>query len=89
MNRGVWDALPSLVESTTVLHMTGQPAFSLPCGWSSNGLPIGLQMVGPQAAEERLLSLAADFQDSSDVCEGPPCASWTDFGGRAGREAIP
>jgi UDP-N-acetylglucosamine--N-acetylmuramyl-(pentapeptide) pyrophosphoryl-undecaprenol N-acetylglucosamine transferase len=28
MNRAVWEALPELVESTTMLHMTGQPAYA-------------------------------------------------------------
>jgi amidase len=53
-------------------NMTGQPAFSLPCGWSSDGLPIGLQIVGPQAAEERLFSLAADFEEARPWASSKP-----------------
>ncbi len=37
--------------------VTGQPALSLPCGWSE-GLPVGLQLAGPSGADERLLAVA-------------------------------
>jgi amidase len=40
----------------------GQPALSLPLGWSEAGLPLGLQLVGPHGAEARLLQLAADLE---------------------------
>jgi amidase len=40
----------------------GQPALSLPLGWSEAGLPLGLQLVGPRGAEARLLQLAADLE---------------------------
>ena len=40
-------------------NLSGHPAVSLPCGWSSDGLPIGLQIVGPWYADRRVLALAA------------------------------
>jgi len=40
-------------------NLSGHPALSLPCGWSSDGLPIGLQIVGPWHADRRVLALAA------------------------------
>ena len=40
----------------------GQPALSLPLGWSRDGLPLGMQVVGPIGAEARLLELAADLE---------------------------
>lgn len=40
----------------------GQPALSLPLGWSPDGLPLGMQFVGPIGGEARLLELAADLE---------------------------
>jgi aspartyl-tRNA(Asn)/glutamyl-tRNA(Gln) amidotransferase subunit A len=39
-------------------NLSGHPAVSLPCGWSSDGLPVGLQIVGPWYADRRVLGLA-------------------------------
>jgi Asp-tRNA(Asn)/Glu-tRNA(Gln) amidotransferase A subunit family amidase len=38
---------------------TGQPTVSIPCAVSDEGLPIGLQFIGPQLGESQLLSAAA------------------------------
>ena len=43
-------------------NLSGHPAISLPCGWSSDGLPIGLQIVGPWYADRRVLALAAHLE---------------------------
>jgi aspartyl-tRNA(Asn)/glutamyl-tRNA(Gln) amidotransferase subunit A len=43
-------------------NLSGHPAISLPCGWSSDGLPIGLQIVGPWHADRRVLALAAHLE---------------------------
>jgi aspartyl-tRNA(Asn)/glutamyl-tRNA(Gln) amidotransferase subunit A len=47
---------------THPFNMTGHPAISIPVGWSGQGLPIGLQIVGPWHAEERLLGIAASLE---------------------------
>jgi len=47
---------------TGVWNMTGQPALSLPAPPSSDGLPIGAQIVAPPDGEPRLLSLAAQLE---------------------------
>lgn len=39
-------------------NLTGQPACSIPCGFSSSGLPIGIQIVGSFHADERVLGVA-------------------------------
>ena len=36
-------------------NLTGQPALSLPCGVAGNGLPVGLQIVGPMHADRLVL----------------------------------
>ena len=43
-------------------NLSGHPAISLPCGWSFDGLPIGLQIVGPWYADRRVLALAARLE---------------------------
>jgi aspartyl-tRNA(Asn)/glutamyl-tRNA(Gln) amidotransferase subunit A len=40
-------------------NLTGHPALSAPAGFTDDGLPVGLQLIGPWFAEERLLGLAA------------------------------
>jgi aspartyl-tRNA(Asn)/glutamyl-tRNA(Gln) amidotransferase subunit A len=43
-------------------NMTRQPAASVPCGLTSAGLPIGLQIVGSLYAEDRVLRAARAFE---------------------------
>lgn len=47
---------------TITLNLSGAPGVSLPCGFSSNGLPIGLQLIGRQFDEARLLSTAHNLE---------------------------
>jgi aspartyl-tRNA(Asn)/glutamyl-tRNA(Gln) amidotransferase subunit A len=44
---------------STVYNLIGLPAASVPCGLSSEGLPMGLQIVGPWQADARVLSIGA------------------------------
>ena len=57
---------PSLAWSpfTYPFNLTGEPAITVPCGWSMEGLPIGLQIVGPRFAEGRVLRAAAAFESA-------------------------
>ena len=48
---------------TFPFNATGQPAISLPNGFSSDGLPIGLQIVGRQNDESGIIALAAQFEE--------------------------
>ncbi len=43
-------------------NLTGQPACSAPCGFTSAGLPAGLQIVGPMHADPLVLRAAAAFE---------------------------
>ena len=47
---------------TPVFNVTGQPAMSVPMGWSPEGLPIGMQFVGRFADENTLFSLAGQLE---------------------------
>lgn len=53
-------------------NLAGIPAISIPCGFTESGLPIGLQFMGPHFAEERLLQIAHQFQESTDFHEKAP-----------------
>jgi len=41
---------------------TGQPAASVPCGFTTDGLPVGLQIVGRWHADSLVLRAAAGFE---------------------------
>ncbi len=45
-------------------NMSEQPAISLNCGWSGEGLPIGLQIVGPRFEDLAVLRLAKFYEDA-------------------------
>jgi len=51
---------------TIAANLAGLPAISLPCGFTKEGLPIGLQLIAPQKEDALLLSYAAAFQKQSD-----------------------
>jgi amidase len=44
------------------ITLTGLPAISVPCGFTSDGLPVGLQLVGRRRAEASVLRAAAAFE---------------------------
>ena len=46
-------------------NLTGVTAISLPCGRSSDGLPIGLQLMAPRFEEARLLQVARAYEAAS------------------------
>ncbi|HKV53029.1 MAG TPA: amidase [Candidatus Binataceae bacterium] len=58
------EATFSWVAYTFPFNSTGQPAISLPNGFTSTGLPIGLQIVGRPADEVGLIALAAAFEEA-------------------------
>jgi aspartyl-tRNA(Asn)/glutamyl-tRNA(Gln) amidotransferase subunit A len=43
-------------------NLTGQPAATVPCGFTSEGLPVGLQIVGRPYADATVLRAAAGFE---------------------------
>ncbi|MGD0073672.1 MAG: amidase [Candidatus Binataceae bacterium] len=56
----LWSWLPF----TFPFNATGQPAFSVPNGFTKAGLPIGLQIVGRPADEATIISIAAAFEEA-------------------------
>lgn len=51
---------------TIPANLAGLPALSLPCGFSAEGLPIGLQIIGKHFDEETLLRAAYTFEQETD-----------------------
>jgi aspartyl-tRNA(Asn)/glutamyl-tRNA(Gln) amidotransferase subunit A len=49
---------------TYPFNMTQQPAASVPCGFTSAGLPVGLQVVGPRHADDRVLAACRAFEQA-------------------------
>lgn len=47
---------------TYAITITGLPAISIPCGWTKEGFPVGLQVVGRRMAETTVLRAAAAFE---------------------------
>ena len=57
---------------TYPFNASGHPAASIPCGWSSDGLPIGMQIVGNRFDELSVLQVSKVFEDLSPWQEKKP-----------------
>lgn len=53
-------------------NLTGMPALTLPMGFSSKGLPLGLQIAGRHFAEEMIYQVAAAYEVAAGWCERHP-----------------
>ena len=52
-------------DNTFFCNYYGLPAISIPCGFSTNGLPLGIQIVGPRWGEGIVLDVAHTFQQAT------------------------
>jgi aspartyl-tRNA(Asn)/glutamyl-tRNA(Gln) amidotransferase subunit A len=59
------DILPA-VRNTSPFDVNGWPAISLPCGFTSQGLPMGLQIIGPNGGEAVIFQLAHAYEQATD-----------------------
>ena len=57
------------MRSCYFISATGHPAISVPAGFSKDGLPIGLQIVGRHQGERRLLEIAYGFEQAAGVAQ--------------------
>ena len=53
-------------RNTVLFDVLGLPAISVPCGFTTSGLPIGLQIVGAPFAETTLLALAHTYEQETE-----------------------
>ena len=45
-----------------LINYTGHPAASIPAGFTDDGLPVGLQLIGRRIADETVLAASAAFE---------------------------
>ena len=63
---------PSWTPFTYPFNLTQQPAVTVPCGFDAQGLPIGLQIVGPRHADSLVLRAAAAYESENPIYRQQP-----------------
>jgi Asp-tRNA(Asn)/Glu-tRNA(Gln) amidotransferase A subunit family amidase len=64
--------LPRYIPFTLPFNLTGMPAITIPCGFSSTGLPVGLQLAGAPLAETTILRIAHTYEQATPWHERRP-----------------
>jgi len=59
---------------TVSVNLAGIPALALPCGFSKNNLPIGMQLIGPRWGEDLLFDVGEIYQGKTDWHRRKPMA---------------
>ena len=54
------------------ISVTGHPAISVPCGFTPEGLPVGVQIVGRHQSEFSVLQLAYAFEQATEFWKQKP-----------------
>jgi aspartyl-tRNA(Asn)/glutamyl-tRNA(Gln) amidotransferase subunit A len=69
------DAMRKSPNYSAIWNMTGQPAASICCGFSSSGMPIGMQIVGKAFDDAMVLRVGDAYQRLTDWHQRTPAAS--------------
>lgn len=59
-------------DFTCLANIAGLPALALPAGWSEDGLPASVQLVGPPGSERSLIALARQLDSQLQAYRRPP-----------------
>jgi len=59
------------MRSSSRITVAGGPSMSLPAGFTASGLPIGIQLSGPQGGDHSLIALAAAAEEVLGPCPAP------------------
>jgi aspartyl-tRNA(Asn)/glutamyl-tRNA(Gln) amidotransferase subunit A len=51
---------------TLSMNLAGNCGLSLPCGFDADGLPIGMQIMGPPLGEEQVLRVAHTYEQATE-----------------------
>lgn len=51
---------------TVPINIAGLPAISIPCGVDSNGMPVGMQLIGNKFQEEKILNVAYTYEQATN-----------------------
>ena len=62
----------ALTQYTRPYNITGFPAITIPCGFSEEGLPIGLQLAGRPVDELTVLRAAHDYEQATEGSKRRP-----------------
>lgn len=57
---------------TVSINIASVPAMSLPCGFDSNGMPVGMQLIGRAFGEETIFKAAYTFEQNTDFHKQRP-----------------
>jgi amidase len=57
---------------TTIFNLTGNPVVIIPIGYSKEGMPIGVQIVGKHWCDMELLNVAKQIDGASGAFKHPP-----------------
>ena len=66
------DASLKIVTHTIAFNVTGNPALAIPTGFSQNGLPLGMQIVGRAFDEPTVLRIGAAFETATGLIHKRP-----------------
>ena len=66
------DVISAYVRTTAPGNLTGLPALSVPCGFDSSGLPIGLQIIGRPLAETEICGIGQTYHAAAGWNLNPP-----------------
>ena len=64
-----------MLRNTRPINFFGLPAISVPCGFTSAGLPIGMQIIGAAGAEATILQLAHAYEQATEWHKRRPSIS--------------
>ncbi len=56
---------------TISVNLAGLPGMAMPCGYDREGLPIGLQLIGPAFGEETILRAGDAYERSGAITRRP------------------
>jgi amidase len=63
------------MRSSYRITVTGHPSISLPCSFTADGLPVGIQIVGRYRQERALLAFARQFERANPAGRRRPVLS--------------
>ncbi len=65
LGRRTVPVLSVMARITCIANLTGEPAVSVPCGFTKAGLPVGLQIHGPAMSDMRVLGVAHAYEKAT------------------------
>ncbi|MGQ0677414.1 MAG: amidase [Rhodospirillales bacterium] len=71
-----FEVVARVARLTRPINYLGLPAISVPCGFTRNGLPLGMQLVGRPFAEARLVRLARAYERETGCTDPKPPHCW-------------